>query len=191
MPALPTFPKPSAADLKNARQAFEDNEPRDLFYRAATELVGLAYASRSSELSLSEALAVLLQTWNQSFYRFRGGFKRSDLDGLDGLLNNFGARLSAYRERSIDSLVESDKEGISSLFQAFEPVLGPVGTAKALHLLAPQFFAIWDRAIAASYRLALVKGDNSTTYLRFMSICRMQCEGLASVDGRSPLKPAR
>ena len=57
------------ADVRRARRAFELNEPRDLFYRADTELVDHALG-RSSSLTVCEALAVLLQTWNKAFYRF-------------------------------------------------------------------------------------------------------------------------
>ena len=57
---------PSIQDIEAARQAFETNEPRDLFYRAATELVILALDGKTS-LSVTEALAVLLQTWNKMF----------------------------------------------------------------------------------------------------------------------------
>jgi len=42
----------------------------DLFYRAATELVSLALEGKTS-LSVAEALAVLLQTWNKIFYQYR------------------------------------------------------------------------------------------------------------------------
>lgn len=86
---------PTIQDIEAARQAFEANEPRDLFYRAATELVSLALEGRTS-LSVAEALAVLLQTWNKMFYQFK----------------------------------------------AFEEILGPVGAAKCLHLLAPRFFPL-------------------------------------------------
>ena len=41
--------------------AFEENEPRDIFYRAATELVALALQG-STTVSVAEALAVLLET---------------------------------------------------------------------------------------------------------------------------------
>jgi hypothetical protein len=63
------YPRPCPDDLVNSRRAFEANEPRDLFYRAATELVALAREGRTS-LTLAEALAVLLQTWNKAYYRF-------------------------------------------------------------------------------------------------------------------------
>jgi len=53
----------SAVELKAAHAHFELIDPRDLFYRAATELVDLAL-KKSTPLSVAEALTVLLQTWN-------------------------------------------------------------------------------------------------------------------------------
>src|SRR5438874_5045494 len=61
--------KISANALKKARKAFEANEPRNLFYRAATELVDLALQGAMS-LTVAEALAVLLQTWNKAYYQY-------------------------------------------------------------------------------------------------------------------------
>jgi hypothetical protein len=58
------------ADVKAARDSFETNEPRDLFYRVATELVDLALRGATS-LTVAEALAVLLQTWNKTYYQYR------------------------------------------------------------------------------------------------------------------------
>ncbi len=51
---------PTIQDIKAARNAFEANEPRGLFYRAATELVSFALEGKTS-LSVAEALAVLFR----------------------------------------------------------------------------------------------------------------------------------
>ena len=77
---------------------------------------------------------------------------------------------------------------IIELFTAIELVLGPVGAAKALHLLAPHFFPLWDRKIAQSYGISLTTaGENSAEYLEFMAIVLSQvaphvrngtCDGL-------------
>ena len=55
-----------------------------------------------------------------------------------------------------------------------------MGAAKALHLLAPQFFPLWDRAIAKAYTLALrERGKNAERYRLFMVITKRQYEALA------------
>jgi hypothetical protein len=176
-------------DVKRARAAFEANESRDLFYRAATELVALALHGKTS-LTVAEALAVLLQTWNRSYYRYRK-FDDAHFTSIEGLLSEHKTELAKYRNQTIDNLDDRDRTTVANLFQAFEAVLGPVGAAKALHLLAPTVFPLWDRAIADAYRLALGRaGSNGERYWRFVLISRRQYLGLKREDPdlKSPLK---
>jgi hypothetical protein len=58
--------------------------------------------------------------------------------------------------------------------------LGPVGAAKALHLLAPAFFPLWDRRIAKAYGVALDgPGTKTDHYWHFaLVIARKQCREL-------------
>jgi hypothetical protein len=120
------------------------------------------------------SLAVLLQTWNVSFYRFRGGFHEEDLANIEALVNDHSAMIEEYRQRSIKSLVSGEEDVLRNLFNRFENVLGPVGAARCLHLLAPAFFPLWDRAIAKAYH---VKPDQDG-YVNFMRIVKEQCRDL-------------
>jgi len=43
----------------------------------------------------------------------------------------------------------------------------PVGTAKALHLLAPTYFPLWDKAIANAYGHDYYKRDSAQEYSNF------------------------
>jgi len=67
-----------------------------------------------------------------------------------------------FKKRRISSLLESYEEGITNLFKEFLKALqidsgkmqgrtSPVAVSKALHLLAPDFFPIWDQKIAKAY----------------------------------------
>jgi len=108
----------TAKELEKARKAFEQNEPRDLFYRAATELVGLALR-RATSLTLAEALAVLLQTWNRAQYHYRK-FDAGHFSDIDGLLRRYGHELIELRRKSIERLVPGAKPGIVGIFESFE-----------------------------------------------------------------------
>jgi hypothetical protein len=176
-------------DLKRAQAAFELSEPRGLFYRAATELVDLALRGGTS-LSVAEALAVLLQTWNKARYQYRK-FDSDHFADIDSLLVKHRTSLAKYRTQAIDQLTGEVSAAIATLFHDFESVLGPVGAAKALHLLAPSFFPLWDRAIAKAYGLSLGRaGTNGPRYWRFMEIARHQCceLSLEDLDCPNPLK---
>jgi hypothetical protein len=179
----------TSADLKKARRAFEANEPRDLFYRAATELVRLALQRRTS-LTVAEALAVLLQTWNKAYYQYHK-FDGAHFSNIEALFLEHRVTLASYRNKAIGHIDERERTTIESMFQAFETVLGPVGSAKALHLFAPRLFPLWDRTIAKAYGLALRKaGSNGDRYWLFMLISQQQCLELKCEDHscKTPLK---
>lgn len=176
-------------DIAAARQAFEVNEPRDLFYRAATELVTLALDAKTS-LTVAEALAVLLQTWNKMFYQYRK-FDNQHFAEIERLLDENRSVLANLRQRSIETFCKEDEAEVERVFKAFEEVLGPVGAAKCLHLLAPRFFPLWDRAIAKAYGLPLRQiGRNAKRYCQFMRIVKEQVQKLGGEQalGRNPLK---
>ena len=181
--------KITLTDVKRARDAFEANETRDLFYRAANELVGLALRHETS-LTVAEALAVLLQTWNKAYYQYHR-FNGAHFASIDNLLSAHHIELMRYRSRSIEDVTLEEQTAITNLFQTFEKVLGPVGAAKALHLLAPRLFPLWDRAIAKAYDLPLGQaGSNGERYWRFILISQRQCMDLIRADSscRNPLK---
>jgi hypothetical protein len=186
-------PAPTLQELERARADYERREPRDLFYRAATELVKLAIRDPRS-LSLAEALAVLLQTWNRAYYQYHHRrFDARHFSDIEELVRCHERRLlDNLRRRSIDGLADADEAETKALFAEFEQVLGPVGAAKALHLIAPRFFPLWDRAIAeVVYHLPMKRqGLNRDNYWRFMSIAKEQCARLGGEKavGRNPLK---
>jgi hypothetical protein len=147
------------AAVRRAREAFEAREPRDLFYRAATELVSLALRE-PARLTVAEALAILLQTWNKNFYRFSKAFDMAHFAEINALLRDHRDALADFRKMKIENLKFEDGPRVHVVFEAFESVLGPVGAAKALHLMAPDFFPLWDRKIAKAYGVPL-NGRNS------------------------------
>jgi hypothetical protein len=71
--------------------------------------------------------------------------------------------LESYRSKTILQYTADDEPAIKALFGEFLVALtiaegrskgkrSPVAVAKALHLLAPGFFALWDKAIGGSSR---------------------------------------
>ncbi len=164
---------PTVEEVKASRQAFLTREPRRLFYRVAIELIDLARKGTTS-VSVAEALAVLLQTWNASFYRFHGRFDEEHFKQIEALANDHCTMIEEYQQRSITSFRPAEEEIIRVLFTRFEKVLGAVGAAKTLHLLAPSFFPLWDRAIARGYHVNLNQGA-SDGYIRFMHMAKEQC----------------
>lgn len=201
--ATPSYPRdsgtPSPAenvrdltleDLVWARKVYQDQVPTgDLFYRAASVLAGLALTSDGSS-RLADALGVLLRTWNADYYRFHA-FSRQHLADIDELVSKWRDKLVGFRSRSLGTFDVADEEAMKELFPEFEKVLGQVGAAKALHLLAPRFFPPWDRGIASYYRIYLQgRGTNADLYASFMRRVRQQCADLGGelAIGENPLK---
>lgn len=152
-------------------------------------MMTLALDGKTS-LSVAEALAVLLQTWSKICYQYRRFGIRHFAD-IEGLVRDHHPIMINFRQRSIQSLNQEDKNEVVLVFKAFEEVLGPVGAAKCLHLLAPCFFPLWDRAIAEAFRLPLrQKGRNAERYWRFMEIANEQVQSLGGEQavGRNLLK---
>ena len=167
---------PSVDELARARELFEQNEPRDLFYRVATELVRLVLENPSQvRLSMTEALAVLLQTWNKVYYRFHK-FDAAHFKELETTLHAQEPAALTFRSRKLETFKESDFPVVLRLYTAFERVLHPVGAVKTLHLLAPGFFPLWDDKIAAAYRCRITpKVSNAECYVQFMGKVREEC----------------
>lgn len=176
-------------DIQQAHRIFLQNEPRDLFYRTAIYLIDLSI-NQNGSLSISEAISVLLQTWNKSFYRFRK-FDINHFDNIEELIREKSVEVLNFRNRQISSLSTLDNDAVIKIFDPFENILGPVGSAKSLHLLAPHFFPIWDRTIAIAYDLPLtIVGTNSQKYISFMYMQKEQCDNLPNElpDNISKLK---
>jgi hypothetical protein len=183
------FRTPEFDELESARAACQADEARDLFYRTATELVDLAICEQVS-LTLAEVLAVLLQRWNQPRHR-HSRFDAAHCADIERLLSEHRALLQSLRARTIEDFSDADQTMVEALFREFELVLGPVGAAKCLHLLAPRFFPLWDRDIASAYFVSLLEpGRNAERYCRFMCIVKGQCGELGGEQriGRNPLE---
>jgi len=177
--AAPESYTPTVAELDEARKRFLEYEPRDLFYRVASELIELALTVKTS-ITVAEALAVLLQTWNAQYYQFRP-FTLQHFADIEALVQKHLDDALRFRCRGIESISKSDLPIVESVFNSFEQVLGPVGAAKSLHLLAPKFFPLWDRAIAKAYRCELGNvGTNSANYSAFFLTAVLQARTLST-----------
>lgn len=186
---MPDCHQLTAEDVRRAHQVFLQNEPRDLFYRAAVHLVQDAW-NQQSPFTIAEAVSILLKTWNRPFYQYRR-FTNEHIQQIEDLFTTHRNSLAQFRNRNISNLSDEDEQNITLLFQAFESVLGPVGTAKTFHLTSPCFFPIWDRTIAIAYNLPLSEtGTNGNKYVAFMKCQRNQVALIVNSipDGISAIK---
>ncbi len=143
------------AEFERGYTTFQQREARDPMYRVATFLVNHFWGKPRD---MAEGIGALLLTWHQAFYRY-GSF---DFRLLEEALSASLAVIEQLRPRQIQSLAEADEPVIHQLFSSYLDALrvrdggnkgrrSPVAAAKALHLLAPEFFPLWDEKIARAY----------------------------------------
>lgn len=158
--------------LTRAHKIFFEKEKRDVFYRAARILLSKA-VNGQIDMSVADVLEILLQTWNRQYYRFHPWTNQHHSD-IESLLNDYQKQITAISDKHILSCREGlsgDEGWIWMMFIRFKTVLGPVGAAKSLHLLAPAYFPLWDRTIAkGAYHVPL----NQTGYLTMMRLIKTQ-----------------
>jgi hypothetical protein len=129
---------------------------------------------------------VLLFTWNRAYYQYHPA-SQDHVDKVETLVARHRGVLTRWRRTRLAVDTIADAQAIQSVFGDFELVLGPVGAAKGLHLLAPNYFPIWDRSIAPKYRCGLgTRGTNAPRYIRFMRKTAIQCGSLEK-DSRTPM----
>jgi len=145
----------SINEFRKGYQEFQKRERRDAMYKTATFIVNHFWGNPSD---MVDGMGVLLLTWNQAFYRY-GSF---DFDKLEQVLTKHFNTIASYRVKDITTLQKADEQTIITLFNEFLDALqiadgkkkgtkSPVAVAKALHLLGPSFFPLWDEKIARAY----------------------------------------
>lgn len=158
---------PEPEEFKRGIEAWEEHEARSSMYKVTRFLISNFWGNPSD---MAEALGVLLETWNQAFYRY-GSLDHSKLENC--LKENL-QELGKFRKRNIEGLKDSDEQKVKTLFEEFMEATkipenekrSPVATSKALHSLAPSFFPLWDEAIAEGYDCKYNR-DPSGAYILF------------------------
>lgn len=185
---------PSKKDFLRGVREFEINEKNDPVYRVSTYLLNQFWGSPSD---MADALAILLLTWNRAFYRFGV----LSVGSIDDCIRKNMKLIESFRPRSIFDLKESDRSDVEMLFGSFLDALGimvdgkirrsPVGTAKALHLLAPDFLPIWDEKIAIKYGCRY-SNNPEKKYFKFCGLSKDTAEKVRGYivppEGRTLLK---
>lgn len=165
---------PDYRELLQGCASYVEYEHRDAMYKLALRLVSQANW-RCEELA--EGLGVLLLTWNAAFYTRYNSF---NFDHLEEFIDKNSNIHKEYSQRSILSYSGIDDAVTRRLFgelvEATKAVKKgaktPVGTAKALHLLAPRIFSIWDTKIADNYGVYWSQGpqDAPQLYVEFQKM---------------------
>ncbi|MBI2847568.1 MAG: hypothetical protein HYX83_00170 [Chloroflexi bacterium] len=97
-----------------------------------------------------------------------------------GIIRSNNRILKRFQAKAIEEeILNTHKAEIISLYESFNEAVGPIASAKILHVICPDFFPLWDNAIADALRAELVdsQGNSFNTsispfsgedYFRFM-----------------------
>lgn len=169
-------------------EEYEKREQREAVYKIAQLVVSHFWDNPSR---VADGVAALLVSWNRAFYRF-GLFS---VDKLVKCSEDNADLLAHFRSRDIWSLSVGDADAIEGLFGAFLEALriesgksegrkSPVAVGKALHLLAPSFFPIWDQKIARAYG-CYYSSAPAQKYVHFCGITKDMAEVAQEYTSRS------
>lgn len=170
-------------DLVRGCTAFVEKEDDDSYYRRAARVIEERYGQTEA---MKDAISALLNIWHRGFYRF-GDFSR---EALQNCIAVNLPKLSEYRVlnlRDID-LTDGQFEGeTKEIFRQFLNALAgenrkfvrrsPVAVAKALNLLAPTLFPLWDRWISMEYNCWWGNDTDYSysDYYNFMGVMQRCC----------------
>ena len=125
---------------------------------------------------LARAVGDFLLRWNWRFY----GTKSSiDYEAIEEFVGRRASDLRFCRRRTIGSLDVGDSQQTQRVGELYYGCLiathrvrddakSPVSASKALHILAPRFFPLWDNGIALGYGCMWGGLVSYGTYLEFM-----------------------
>lgn len=187
--SINAYPMPTVADLREARDEFKRIEPRDFFYWSVTKLTASVLDAESRVGMVDElvrALMMLLTTWNKNYYRFfskrnPGMTLEEHFGKLEEVISRHFECLSNLRRQRLEDIAEIPEQDIRQIFKDFSDVLGRVGAAKCLHLLAPRVLPLWDAAILKGYGLenGEYRGqEDEDRYIAFIRISKAQIDNL-------------
>ena len=144
------FQIPGDEEFKRRIELYERNEKRGPDYFRALNYISQTWGNPNE---MAEGIKLLLHSWHWNFYRF-GDF---DFNKLRNCIETNLQIIARFKDRDIYTLLNSEEPEIKELFNQFLDALqggkrkSPVAVAKALHLLAPGFFPLWDNDIALEY----------------------------------------
>ena len=118
---------------------------------------------------------ILLLRWNIKRYYGKGSSEfEKEIARFKELLTKYKYCIHALRklgkfeninfDAELPEMNKKIKDIIIELFDEFSNVLGSTGASKALHLLIPNIFIMWDTKIREYYKL----GDSASDYLQFL-----------------------
>lgn len=122
------------------------------------------------------AVMIFLADWNRIYYKGKdvGNVITDTIEKLCPLFMELKATILKLRNLKLDELQELELENLKPiivcLFDKTAETVGSTGASKALHILVPSLFMMWDNSIREHYGL---KSD-AISYFEFLKKMRLE-----------------
>lgn len=134
-------------------------EPRYFCYELATDLINKARSNCRSKnwyknINTIKGILLLLFTWNFAAQKT----KKLNFENVGEILQKCESELEELEKYTIENIDEKAAEKIKKIFCEFKKVMGQTGASKALSLLNPRLFVMWDTKIRKRLGKELIPG---------------------------------
>ncbi len=148
-------------------------EPRAFCYELATQFINQAKKSAGEDwyedINTIKGILLLLYTWNFPAKET----KKLDFQNVRKIINNTKDDLKSLEKYSIRTADKGAWEKIEHVFDKFKNLFGQTGASKALSLLNPELFVMWDTEIRRQLKkrkliLGIMNGEKGEYYVIFL-----------------------
>jgi hypothetical protein len=132
-------------------------EPRFFCYELARDLINKAKSDCKNwykDKKTSKGILLLLFTWNFAARET----KQLNFENVGEVLQRCESELKALENYTIKNMDEETQEKVKRIFSEFKKLMGQTGASKALSLLNPRLFVMWDTKIRKRLGKELIPG---------------------------------
>ena len=181
----------TSEDFVNGIKKFYANEPRQFCYDLALGLIEKAKHEEDGNWYLNQkttdAVLLIQFTWN---FAWPGTKKLTHKQAEDCIKNNIEGLIVLSNYSIQDINLEEKKIPLKQLFDNFKKTFGQTGATKALSLLNPKLFVMWDTKIRSQLKKEIKKafpaqpsidnGETGDKYLTFLKYAQKKINGVVT-----------
>jgi hypothetical protein len=168
------FQTPSAYELERRIRDYLKNQisEESIYQKFVREAGDLDFYEINAK-EVKRVFRSFLLKWGKMYRVIKHPRKEGWEISLAERLRKISKVFEKFREKDLSEINEDEldrlAEDIKRCYSAFREILGPTSAAKALHIIAPNFFPLWDSKIRDLYG---IRETDDQAFLLFMKIVR-------------------
>ena len=129
---------------------FIELEPRDSAYVSALNSIT---SGKLQAKGIAEAVQSLLLSWNEVYYRDRPWLIERIVPDMQEFVRINEHEIDILKRTKLGAIADSNAQIVTKLFTGLAAInsFGKTGATKALNLLVPEVFVMWDTRIREAY----------------------------------------